>query len=139
MAAEFLELRFLLRREEDLCPEVVPLTHRSTVASRRQIVAAHKKPKLYFPRSADLPAERKFRRPRTYAPLLRRMFSLYLLYKNKSEWKVNKKNARLSLRHETSSYGLKEQRNGTKCAGEKASDATAKSQDPKEERTDSEE
>lgn len=34
---------------------------------------------------------------------------------------------------------MKEQRNGTKCTGEKAPDATAKSQDPEEERTNSEE
>lgn len=49
----------------DLREEVAPPTQKRTVASSRHAVAAHMKPKLYFPRSADLPMERKLRRPRT--------------------------------------------------------------------------
>lgn len=57
-------------RLADLRPEVDPPTQKSTVASSRHAVAAHMKPKLYFPRSADLPMERKLRRPRTNAALM---------------------------------------------------------------------
>lgn len=58
----------------DLRKEVAPPTQKRTVASSRHAVAAHMKPKLYFPRSADLPMERKLRRPRTYAALMERIF-----------------------------------------------------------------
>lgn len=49
--------------------EAVPPAQKRTVDRSRQTVAAHMKPKLYFPRSADRPAERKLCRPRTNAAL----------------------------------------------------------------------
>lgn len=64
-------LECLLRFEEVEAPEVDPATQKRTMASRRQNIAAHMKPKLYFPRSAILPAERKLRRPKTKAALAR--------------------------------------------------------------------
>lgn len=60
-------------RLADLRPEVAPPTQNSRVATSRHAVAAHMKPKLYFPRSADLPMERKFRRPRTNAALMEKI------------------------------------------------------------------
>lgn len=56
---------FLERRLDDAAPP----TQNMIVESRRQAMAAHMKPKLYLPRLALRPSERKWFRPWTYAAL----------------------------------------------------------------------
>ena len=49
--------------------DVAPPTQRKTVERKRQATAAHIKPKLYFPRLADVPADLNALRPSTNAAL----------------------------------------------------------------------
>ena len=49
--------------------DVAPPTQRKTIARKRHATAAHMKPKLYFPRFADVPADLNALRPWTYAAL----------------------------------------------------------------------
>ena len=51
--------------------EAAPPTKNNTVVRNRHTTAAHINPKLYLPRDAVLPDERKLLRPMTYAALLR--------------------------------------------------------------------
>ena len=50
-------------------PDVAPPTQRKIVARKRHATAAHIKPKLYFPRFADVPADLNALRPCTNAAL----------------------------------------------------------------------
>ena len=49
--------------------DVAPPTQRKIMARKRHATAAHMKPKLYFPRFADVPADLNALRPWTYAAL----------------------------------------------------------------------
>ena len=53
----------------DLRLGAAPPRQKRIVERSRQAVAAHMKPKLYLPRSAERPADRKLWRPRTNAAL----------------------------------------------------------------------